>query len=69
MKNLYVSQLPTNTQQSILNEITIALSQHNLSSVELSEAIENAMSSRVSDLQDTININSIVQLKHQYLNI
>lgn len=57
MKTKYINQLPLHTQQSIKADIIHSLSELNLSHSELLEALENAMSSRIIDLEDTININ------------
>lgn len=53
----YINQLPIQTQEEIKAELITVFTELELSQDELTEAIENAMDSRLCDLSDTININ------------
>jgi hypothetical protein len=53
LKNLYIQTLPEDIQAYILNELT----KLNLSS----DDIDNAMNSRLCDLEDTINIYKLLK--------
>lgn len=57
MKNLFVSQLSTEVQEAIQSDVINALNELQLDTEEQTEAIENAMNSRLSDLADLIDIN------------
>ncbi|MCA1021613.1 hypothetical protein [Halobacillus litoralis] len=59
MKTMYVNQLNNETQEAIRQELHTNLIDI-LTGNELTEAINDAMDSRLSDLEDTININQYV---------
>lgn len=56
MRAKFINQLPIETQESILTDVHFALSKLNLPNEEYIEALENAMCSRLCDLEDTIDI-------------
>lgn len=64
MRKLYISQLEDDLQLKIKSEL-IKYFKENLELSEEDEKIELelAMSSRVSDLEDTININKVINRK------
>ncbi|EJS16929.1 MULTISPECIES: hypothetical protein [Bacillus cereus group] len=57
MKTNYISQLSKETQELILNDLKNELAKLGLNKEEFLEAIDNAMNSRLCDLEDTINVN------------
>ncbi|MFS1518533.1 hypothetical protein V1503_19030 [Bacillus sp. SCS-151] len=60
MKTMYVNQLSNETQEQIKNDLIQALSQLQLDTEELNESIEDAMNSRLVDLEDTIDIKKYI---------
>jgi hypothetical protein len=62
LKSLFIHQLPTDIQDQIQQEITLSLSTHNLSPNELSNSIHTALHSRLSDLEDLINVNKYLTI-------
>ncbi|MED1303105.1 hypothetical protein ACW4EZ_25275 [Bacillus toyonensis] len=57
MKTNYISQLSKETQELILNDLKNELAKLGLNKEEFLEVIDNAMNSRLCDLEDTINVN------------
>ncbi|AKR34230.1 hypothetical protein P4K49_02420 [Bacillus cereus] len=57
MKTSYIFQLSKETQELILNDLKNELAKLGLNKEEFLEAIDNAMNSRLCDLEDTINVN------------
>ncbi|HDR7461842.1 TPA: hypothetical protein QCX54_000338 [Bacillus toyonensis] len=57
MKTNYIFQLSKETQELILNDLKNELAKLGLNKEEFLEAIDNAMNSRLCDLEDTINVN------------
>jgi hypothetical protein len=62
MKTKYIYQLPVEISDDIHNKVRNALYQLGLRDGELEELIEEAMNSRLCDLEDTIDIT-------KYLNV
>jgi hypothetical protein len=62
LKSLFIHQLPTDLQDQIQQEITHTLSNLNLSPSDLSESIHTALHSRLSDLEDLINVNKYLTI-------
>lgn len=56
MKNLYVSQLSNQSQKAIKTDLINTFNELNFSPSELEEALENALDSKLTDLEDTIDI-------------
>ena len=61
MKTNYISQLSKETQELILNDLKNELAKLGLNKEEFLEAIDNAMNSRLCDLEDTINVNKYLE--------
>lgn len=60
-RNLYVSQLNSNLQLKIKNQLTnFFLEELELNQEDVDKELELAMNSRVSDLEDTIDIKKIL---------
>jgi hypothetical protein len=53
--------LPETLQNKVYKAVKRSLSASGLVGVELTEAIQNAMNSKVSDLSDTINISRVLR--------
>jgi hypothetical protein len=62
LKSLFIHQLPTDLQEQIQQDINDTLSNHNLSPTELSNSIHTALHSRLSDLEDLINVNKYLTI-------
>ena len=61
MRKLYVSQLDNHLQKIIKDHLThFYLNELELNEEEIKHELELAMNSRVSDLEDTINIKKIL---------
>ncbi|TCI99982.1 hypothetical protein [Cytobacillus praedii] len=60
MKTFYISQLSQPIQQAIQSEVTLALSQLDLTPSEQSQTLQDALNSRLCDLSDLININKYI---------
>lgn len=61
MRSLYVAQLEPELQTKIKNHLIDFFKEElELNEEELNEELELAMNSRVSDLEDTIDINKIL---------
>lgn len=61
MRKLYVSQLTTQMQNKIKNDLIKYFKEDlELNEIHMQIELEMAMSSRVSDLEDTINIEYII---------
>ncbi len=60
MKSQYISQLPQSTQQAIASDLTLTLSQLDLTPAEQTEALQDALNSRLSDLSDLIIIKKYI---------
>jgi len=56
MLTKYVCQLPAAISEDIFNEVQKALYEVGLRDQELSDSLEEAMNSRLCDLEDTIDI-------------
>lgn len=59
-KAQYISQLPVTIQTKIKSLVTHALSQLDLTSEEQSAALDNTLNSRLSDLENLIDINLFI---------
>jgi hypothetical protein len=57
MKNQFISTLSNETQENIKKDLILAFTELELTQEEIQETLENALNSRLSDLEDTININ------------
>ena len=56
MKTKYINQLPTEMVTAIYKDVHYSLYEIGLRDTELSDSVENAMNSRLCDLEDTIDI-------------
>lgn len=59
MKHTYVSQLPDQVQKKVETEVRKSLQQEGIRHQELEESVEQAMNSRLHDLENTIDIRKI----------
>lgn len=62
MKNLYIIELNESTQELVKVELTNALVELGYKDSELNELVENGMSGKVSDLEDTFNILEVLAI-------
>lgn len=61
MKTRYIKQLDAKTQNAIKKDLIIAFNEIGLKQSNINVEIDNAMSSRLSDLSDTINIEPYIK--------
>lgn len=60
MKSLYIWQLPVDKYNAIFKEVKSSLINEGLKDEELIQSLDDAMNSRLYDLQETINISKFL---------
>ena len=61
-KNTFVTMLPQKIYNEVYKQIVDSFGDIEYSSIEKSDMIENCLNSRICDLEDVINVQSIYKL-------